>query len=409
MIRDKRLYSKDKSKNFSQQIVEILIIIAILYNSGSVLTTIDNRIGFVLMLFTMMIMFLSKPMIKLRIKLNFLNTYFAVSLLVVLISMLINGNFSYIENNIRYSIILIYSFYFVKNVSFNTFVDNYTKVMSFLVTVSVIPFYLINLLKVDLLRYLPIIENINGVRYYNGFLFYFYTYSHKRNMGIFWEPAIFSSFIIVAMLYEICYKKPSIPRLGILLIGLISTGSTGGFLLFPFIIMIYLFKNSNVFSGLFIQLSLVIVGIWTFLYIDLILNFLNKVNPLVFGKFFRENSASVFERSSSPLVNLDLFLQNPIFGNGLGRADDMYSNFMISQTSTSTYYLAAFGLFGVMYTMSILYGSLKQKRFNLIIRALVFIIFILIVNKEPHARILLTHIMVFYLIKSEKEQGNYNT
>lgn len=387
-----------------QYLVNLLIIITIGYNSGSAISTANNRIGFALMIVSICAIFLMYAKIKTSFKVNYFNLYFALMVIMVINSLVVNGNFRFIENNIRYLVILLFSFMFVKYVKLETFVYYYTKIMTFLVIISLIPFYLVNTFQVDLVKYMPIFENINGVQYYNGIFFHFYTYSTRRNMGIFWEPSIYSSFIIMAMLFEISYKKPSKSRLIILLLGLLSTGSTGGFFLIPFIAMVLLFRKSNTLKSIVIQTGLLFSSLWSFVNMERIFAFLAEKNPLVFGKLVRENSASLFDRVNSPTANIELFLDNPIFGQGLGKVDELYSGYLISQTSTSTYYLAAFGIFGIIYTATIIYGAYRRKQLNLTTRILIAIILILIVNKEPHARLVLTHIFIFYLIKPRESR-----
>jgi hypothetical protein len=376
-----------------------LIIIAVIYNSGYAMMTVNSTVGSILLLIGIVLIFLSNPQSITTLKINYLNIYFILSILILLASMFVNLNFIYIGANLKYLSILIFSFYFVQTVDYKVFIKYYINIMLFIVFISLIPFYLYNYFNINFLGYLPIVENINGVKYYNGILFFFYDYTQTRNMGLFWEPSIYSSFIIIAMMYEISYNKPSIIKIMLLLIGVISTGSTGGYLLIPFVFTLYLFKNINVLSGILIQSMVALGGFLIYINFSAIFSFLLQLSPLVFGKFSRDGAASVNERVDSPLINIDLFLQNPVFGNGLGKIDELYSKFEIAQTSTPTYYLAAFGVLGIMYSISIFYGCYNQKQLNFNQKTLMFIIFFVIVSKEPHSKFILTHIIIFYLLK----------
>jgi hypothetical protein len=382
-----------------------LLLITIAYNSGSALGTVDNRIGFALMIISIFFMFLSSTKVRLKFKVNDINIYFALLTIMLITSFIVNSNLAYFGNNLRYFIIIFFSYIVVKRVDFDDFKLYYINTMVALICISLVPFYLINYFKINIHQYLPILKNINGVRYHMGILFNFYTYSQARNIGIFWEPSIYSSFIILAIVYEICYKKSSFPKLGILFLGLISTGSTGGFFLIPFLVMLILFRRTNIIKSVSLQFLFITAGILSYLNMNKIFSLLAKFNPLVFGKLIRENSESILERFNSPNANMELFYRSPIFGYGLGNVDELYSINLISQTSTSTYYLAAFGLIGIIYSLTIVRGALKQKKINLTSKMLIAIIFILIVNKEPHTRLVLSHILIFYLIKDNK--SNY--
>jgi hypothetical protein len=391
--------------NIKDKYFGIFLIITIIYNSGSAFITINSILGAIFIFIGIILFFLYRPM-KINIfKVSYLNIYFMISIFIIFISMLVNLNFIYILTNLKYLALLLFSFYFIKIIDYKIFINYYIKIMLFLVAVSLVPFVLINFFNLDFLSYMPIAVNTNGVIYHIGILFNYYDYNQSRNMSLFWEPSIFSSFIIMALIYEIIYnKKSSILRIILFTLGLLSTGSSGGFLLMPLVILLFVIKNKGILYSLFIQSTALLIVIYLYYNISELLMFLVNLNPMVFSKFTREESSSVSERSDSPIINIDLFINNPIFGNGLGKVDELYSSFMIAQTSTSTYFLAVFGIFGIFYTISILYGAYRQKQLNIIARVLLFTILLVIVNKESHANFVLTHIMIFYLLNNDTKK-----
>jgi len=86
---------------------------------------------------------------------------------------------------------------------------------------------------------LPLVTNINNVNYYNGFIaFAFAGYGVDRNTGIFWEPGIFSSFLILALVFVILDSPVKRKRFSVAIdvilfaIGIVTTNSTAGYLLF---------------------------------------------------------------------------------------------------------------------------------------------------------------------------------
>lgn len=395
-------YLCKKSQNNPNLLLIMILAIVIIYNSGSVLMTVNHKVGFVLLFFTFTIFLIRHLRIRENIKLNLFNISFILFILMCGCSYLININFVYLDANFRFIVTLGFSFLFVKYVDFDIFIKYYIKITKVIVILSLIPYFLINYLDLNIVQNLPIIININGVRYYNGLLFYYYTYSQSRNMGVFWEPSIFSSLIAMAMVYEICFtkEKPSLINLTIFLLGLITTQSTGGYFLLSLVILLFFFKNANTLKSIVLQMGLLVTTLLLYFNINKVLLFLVSINPRVFSKLllFYEN-ISVAQRIQSPIANVELFLENPFFGLGLGNVDFAYSKFNICQTSTSTYYLAVFGFLGILYTLLMIIGVMKQQKHTIITRIIIILILLSMVNKEPHFWFVITYIIIFYFIK----------
>ncbi len=80
-------------------------------------------------------------------------------------------------------------------------------------------------------------------------------------------------------------------------------------------------------------------------------------------------SVNVVSRQNSPLINLKIFFSNyPIFGAGYQNATNIYVNLrnslgtVDSQTSTTTYHLAAIGIAGIVFSIVVLIGILHLKK-----------------------------------------------
>ncbi|NQX59453.1 hypothetical protein [Paenibacillus qinlingensis] len=391
-------------KNALNIFLIVLLAISIVYNSGSALMTVNVTIGLELLFTSYIILLVKYSKFSLRIKFNLFNLSFFLLMVMVINSFLFNFDLTYIASNIRYVLIISFAFIFVKSIEFELFVKYYIKTMKFIVVISLIPYYIINYLNINFLQSLPIIENVNGVQYYNGILFYYFTYSHLRNIGVFWEPSIFSSLIVMAMVYEICFKKEKTSYINIMIftVGIITSQSTGGIFLIPLVLFLYLFKNANTLKSLILQIGLLLTSLFAFFNSNQLILLLAEIFPRAYLQLdTAQDNVSVVDRLQSPLANFELFLGKPFFGLGLGNVDTAYSFLNITQTSTSTYYLATFGTLGIIYTFLIVYGVMKQKYRSLNERFIITIIILIIVNKEPHFWFVGTYIILFYFIKPE--------
>ena len=146
---------------------------------------------------------------------------------------------------------------------------------------------------------------------------------------------------------------------------------------------------------------IVIVGILTY---DVIFERLAAINPTLFSKLVETTSATTYTRLNSPLVNLELFLQRPIFGWGFTGAATQYASYMnnrlVAQTSTSTQIMAAIGFLGIIYTLMCLLPVFSKKKLahlSLIDKTVIFASILLIVNKEPHIYFAITWLILFYI------------
>lgn len=83
-------------------------------------------------------------------------------------------------------------------------------------------------------------------------------------------------------------------------------------------------------------------------------------------------SVNVVSRQNSPLINLKIFSNYPIFGAGYQNATNIYVNLrnslgtVDSQTSTTTYHLAAIGIAGIVFSIVVLIGILHLKNLTLL-------------------------------------------
>lgn len=396
-----------KKFNFKEFIFKIFLVFCVIYNSGYALSITEQgqQLSLITLIICSVILFINhvlhKGLLKQKIDLSF--AAFLYFLIFFLFSAIINAGFSTFNSFLKPFLIITVAYFLTQNFKFNSFIFTFINIMKILSITALLAYFLVIILGINL--NLKIFTNFNGVNYYNGFIFYFIIQINglsSRLMSIFWEPGLFASFLLLAMVLEICFK-PKIEILNIILFcfTLIMTKSTAGILILPLVFVIYLAKrlHKNKFTIFFIILIFFILLL--ILYFDKIYEWLLTINYQMFAKLNLNDSISSRVRFDAPLVNLEIFKESPLFGMGFSNANLTFSQKTdISQTSTSTLYLAALGIPGILYTLFWIYSILKLKTINIVMKIAFILIILLILNKEPHTTLLFTYCILFYLLKT---------
>ncbi len=240
----------------------------------------------------------------------------------------------------------------------------------------------------------------------NGFIYHtigLCTWDDLSNelSGPFWEAGLYCSMALFAIVSEFCLNETKARKwiMITLICGIIVSRSTAGYLLLALTIYIVIFGKRK--HNLVIEIVTVIIILFFYLYWSQIVQILYNWKPDVFWKLV-EKSVTINTRLYSPLVCISIFFKSPVVGFGQTYALEQYialkSLYGIdSLTSTTTFMLAAFGIFGISYTYLLIRGVFKQKQYSLSIRIMLFILIFVIVNKEPHTSIIITYIILFYL------------
>ncbi|MDP5274735.1 hypothetical protein [Chengkuizengella axinellae] len=397
MIKTK--YGTRPTHNILKSIEILLLAFIIIYTSGYAMSTVETSIGaYVLIIptFIMLVILLVKQ--KVFLKIDIFTFSYLILCLMVIVSFIVNFNFPYFSTNIKTLLILTFAFCLARLIKFEDFIKYFTLSMKCIVIISLIIYIWINYLNLPF--NLPVVYNINGAAYYNGIFFFVFVFSTLRNTGVFWEPGLFASFIIISMIFEISFKKNiSYFNLLILFLGLLSTQSTAGYFFLPMILLLLLNKNAKFGRSYFFSALFIIIALLAYINMGNILHYLWTLNPDVFGKIINQEGSYV-DRLDSPITNLSIFLSYPIFGAGIGNINYIYGGLTdIYQTSTSTYFLAAFGFWGVLYTLFWVYGIMKLRNQNNLSKIIIISIFLMILNKEPHTSIVVTYCIMFFFLK----------
>lgn len=405
-----------RKKSCFRWIMIIFAIIAVVYNSGYALLTIEDNIS-LLLLVPMSVLVLSISIFKKKLLKQKMNRY-----LVVYYGLIISCFFTILYNQdvfkytsyMRFIFVITLAFSITQVISFYKFIDIYIYIMKIIVIISLIVYVLVNVFHFTMP--FPIVMNINGTAYYNGVITFMMTHATERNIGVFWEPGIYCSFLIIAMVIEICFKKKmSKFNVVLFLVAVLTALSTAGYLLLPFIGVLLFNRNRKRNSYITIIINVIFLIIFTFIafQIDNIVFALYNSFPYVFGKVINM-SGSFLTRVSGPAIDWNIFIKSPLFGVGFVNYQTIWRELasgvgVIAQTSTITYFIATLGIGGGLYLYLVVNGIFKLPNLNVIAKLSILMIFIFIVTKEPHQHNVTIFIFLFYFLKLGCRQYNDNS
>ena len=341
---------------------------------------------------------------------NIMSIFFvAVFCICCVLSFFVNKEFANINYYGQTILLVLNGVLFVNIFSFEFFYKRLSNLFFIICALSLIIFVLYRIS--GLINFSPFgyVHNSNNIEFAN-FIISFIG-GKNRLQGPFWEPGLFSSFVLIVSIFDIIYfKKVNLVKIIVYFTCVIFSFSTFAYICLPILIVMtikYRIKNKkikNIFFGALILLALVSIIFYKQLF-----HFLASVLPSVFGKLDGlYNSVSFTTRLYSPYVNLLVFIKNPFVGKGLYGADLLYSEMIHSdfktivdsQTSTTFRFMAQLGVGGFLYTLFIVLSFVLNKEKDFIDMLLISVLFLLIVNKEPHNQIMFTLIIPFYMAKS---------
>ena len=242
-----------------------------------------------------------------------------------------------------------------------------------------------------------------------------FQYVEKRMQGIFWEPGMLASFLLLALSFELIFRKKVRPLFVIVfLLGLILTFSTFGYLCFAFVIILFVNKKVRKFWVAALLYFIVFGSLMAIIaFPNQVIAPLVKWLPDVFGKLAKNGTISFFVDDRSRCISFDIqcWLQNPIFGNGMSKMTSIYEDAALSygihaQTSTLTYYLAEFGILGLTFPAFFIAGLFSYKKLEIENKVILLFLYLVILFKEPHQAILFDYVLLFLLVKEGLDKNS---
>jgi hypothetical protein len=300
--------------------------------------------------------------------------------------------------------VILFAYFITKLYSFRQVLKLYMVVMTITSVVALVGYYLVNY--TDVLSVLPIVKNVNEAEFAIGGIFNYIITIPDRNCGMFWEPGLFATHLIIAMVIELISKKrASILRLLLFSACLFTANSSAGFVLWFLCVILFFVRKNKKGAGKyfrnFFALGIVVVAVVVLLNLDYIIMNTGLKDNEYFQKLLWDNVLDS-SRANAILHNLESFISSPI--TGVGYIQSMENMRYVADTSTSTYLMSVFGFLGAFYTLFIIFGVFRLKKVNILSKLLILAIALIIVNKEPHLQNVFTWILIFYLVRGQSKE-----
>lgn len=296
--------------------------------------------------------------------------------------------------------IFVFSYLFSKACSMKYFIKIFQEIF---IRISIIDlcFYFV-LQYVGQFSGFPEIINSNGVVYKIGIIFNYMKNVPIRNCGIFWEPGLYATAIIISLLFEYIFvEKMSYFRIVVLHICMFTTFSSAGIVLL--LICDLLLLKEVLYKFIEKRIAIVVLGMFLGVLVILMLNSDSILIALGLNnhEFYYKLMSSNTKNSSRVLAishNIELFRTNPFFGVGIVKS---YANtHLVEDTSTTTFMMSEIGIIGIIPTIGIIYSVFKQH-ISYIEKIIIVSILLIIINKEPHMNLVLIWTLMFYMINEK--------
>lgn len=303
---------------------------------------------------------------------------------------------------IHYPIIFFISYVLIKSLKYGLFIL-FERILYFLAIIGLFAWILQIVMGGDTLYgYFARIPGIHEFSHVTGgglnLLFYsvqptsfslMYNNLPARNCGFAWEPGGFAVYICLAIFINLFFDKSgkgSKRRLWVLLIALLTTQSTTGFIIF-IIIGLFYYLNENL-KKILLVLPIIILGIVLILSLPFMAEKIvslaqdvNEVDAIVASGYGRETSVTP-QRFASFLIAFKDFYLNPILGTGGFKGESWTSKIGVNISTISGIgnLLSYFGLVGFLFFMIVSYKTsvLYAKHFGYNGRILFFLIILTI-------------------------------
>lgn len=300
-------------------------------------------------------------------------------------------------------------FVFAYKVGFEDFKVLYTKVMYLICMISIF-FYLLFLL-------FPFLNSFNTVTNAVGNVasnLYLYISLHPglRNCGLFWEPGAFQTFIAIALLFSLSKTIIDRKEIVVLVVSMITTFSTTGFVALIVLFAIYILSTSNIKQKSSAVFAVILcAGAFIYFAYDLLFDASGSFGKLLAfqerGGADSDTFDTVSVRYFSFILPIQAFLSSPLWGvgyDGLVKYSFDFTRGM--NTCTMINWFAVYGLFwGVIMLIGFIRLS-KCLGSNYISRFLIFVLFFIITCSENYVNnpIILMLALYGYSLMSHKKK-----
>ncbi len=260
-------------------------------------------------------------------------------------------------------IILILGYEIANQIKFEEFAYWFEAIMFVLAVASVVGVTVATFAR-SALSVLPNYENTAGGVFHNAFLFFIPMYeSSVRNYGIFREPGVYQTFLILAMLlYLYRSKELNNYKLIIYIVSIILTYSTTGYIALALFLIFYIFRDSAYFQISMKKIIMICLMIIALIAVSIFTDILSA-DGIVFNKLAQSpaRNKSTVARIGSLLVNFEIWKKYPLFGAGLTKTYELFPTIcgqmlgIASEHNTNTV-LCELATYGIVYTAFFVVG-----------------------------------------------------
>ena len=302
---------------------------------------------------------------------------------------------------VYYTLVLV----FINCFDLSEFIEAYCEIICFLAAVSLVMYFLATFAP-WVLTPLPAVSNSLGRTARS--VFFALSPFDMRNMGLFWEPGAFQTYLNLAILFEIfCFHFQNKKRVAILIVTLITTFSSAGFitvifLAFTIVINQMVEQNLRKDLGFLLCIAMVaVIAVWYYInYVDSALGY------VLFGKLLRyaqdgNAASSTGVRVESIIRPFQIFssrLQYFFIGMGPTKLVETFRNNYGHAMTTCTIanWFAEHGIFFGLLMLTGFYrltGTLSGKT---ITRLMLLTVFVLCTLSEDYVRNPSILVFIFY-------------
>lgn len=401
-----------------QHIHVLILLICVLLNSGYAYMLHDDSIILASLFLMFLIVIFKYGLMKRGLLLRgvYQSPFFLLAAW-ILLSIVLHFDFNNPGSYIRQAVVLITAVVITSKTDFTKFKIVFLTFMEVVAVLSILTWLAINVLSIKLP--FPIMQstakNVYYNQYYNGILVFVNTVNHIRIMGPFWEAGVYASMAIFALI--ILNSLNNLPRKRVIFdiiiftVSIILSFSTSGYILLVLYYIYTLFEKSKTSTAVILTLIFIIIASIMFIFGAKIVTQLAQAMPYVFNKLTYQNVSSS-TRVNGPLVDLAIFNNSPIIGDGMNRYFNDWTYYarvykVQSRTSTITYFMANYGVAGILYFIELFRGIVKQKELKSPSKFILLLIIIFILSKEPHYVNMLTTMLISYLYFYQLKLGTH--
>jgi len=335
----------------------------VIFSSGTVFFTYKNNPKTLAILFLAILILFS-----FKRKFNSKNLIiFSVLSFAIILNALINRNSNIeVSNVINYIIKMFFIMLLCNNMEQKDFKEKFINIMFILSIISIFCFVYSEF---NLNNPLPFTKNEtfgSSSFVYTPYFTFGWITSFHRNAGMFWEPGAFQIFINIALLFLLDKKslnRNNIIQGAILLLTLITTKSTTGYIIFTIIFLNYVYNLIVKFNLIKIKginsknKSIVVV------FIIAVVISIGLLNSDVITKKFNADSPSFSIRQNDIFGTIDIIKERPLLGYGILSQDllDMQNNRNIGSNSNGILYFTA--MVGVVISGMIFYIIFRNLKY----------------------------------------------